>query len=24
MVCPGCSGFVDRYANAIFEATATR
>jgi lysophospholipase L1-like esterase len=21
MVCPGCSGFVDRYADAIFEAT---
>jgi len=21
MVCPGCSGFVDRYANAIFKAT---
>ena len=21
MVCPGCSGFVDRYAGAIFEAT---
>ncbi len=22
MVCPGCSGFVDRYADAIFEATS--